>query len=110
MTPDDGRAAAEQWVDFHERFAPPFGKEQARDHAHDSIKGLMVCPGRKGLAPIALRVGHGDLSGSQEFVAAGPGPYDDVPAEAQSLCVDELAPSAVASPVGAVGVVDESAF
>jgi hypothetical protein len=30
MTPDDVRAAAEQLVQFHERFAPLFGKEQAR--------------------------------------------------------------------------------
>jgi hypothetical protein len=27
MTPDDVRAAAEQVLQFHERFAPPFGKE-----------------------------------------------------------------------------------
>ena len=27
MTPDDVRAAAERLVDFHERFAPLFGKE-----------------------------------------------------------------------------------
>jgi hypothetical protein len=33
MTPDDVRAAAEQLVDFHERFASLFGKEQAQDHA-----------------------------------------------------------------------------
>ena len=35
MTPDDVRAAAAQLVDFHERFAPLFGKEQAQDHAYD---------------------------------------------------------------------------
>ena len=29
MTPDDVRAAAQQLVDFHERFALLFGKEQA---------------------------------------------------------------------------------
>src|SRR5215210_5611435 len=110
MTPDDVRAAAEQLVDFHERFAPLFGKEQAQDHAYDYIKGLMVCPERKSVEPIALLVGHGDVSGLQKFVAAGPWPYDDVQAEAQSLFVDELAPSAAGSPVGVVGVVDESAF
>jgi hypothetical protein len=43
MTPDDVRAAAEQLVDFHERFAPLFGKEQAQDHAYDYLKGLMTC-------------------------------------------------------------------
>src|SRR5512144_331686 len=89
MTPDDVRAAAAQLVDFHERFAPLFGKEQAQDHAYDYLKGLMVCPERKSVEPIALLVGHG---------------------EAQALFADELVPSAVGSPVGVVGVVDESAF
>ena len=40
MTPEDVRAAAERLVDFHERFAPPFGKDQAQDHAYDYLKGL----------------------------------------------------------------------
>jgi hypothetical protein len=35
MTLDDVRAAAEQPVDFHDRFAPLFGKAQAQDHAYD---------------------------------------------------------------------------
>jgi SRSO17 transposase len=110
MTPDDVRAAAAQLVDFHERFAPLFGKEQAQDHAYDYLKGLMACPERKSIEPIALLVGHGDASGLQKFVGAGPWPYDDVQAEAQALFADELAPSAVGSPAGVVGVVDESAF
>jgi len=110
MTPDDVRAAAEQLVGFHEHFAPLFGKEQAQDHAYDYLKGLMVCPERKSIEPIALTVGHGDVSGLQKFVGAGPWPYDDVQAEAQSLFADELAPSAAGSPVGVVAVVDESAF
>src|SRR5512135_1838919 len=110
MTPDDVRAAAEQLVDFHERFAPLFGKAQAQDHAYDYLKGLMVCPERKSIEPIALLVGHGDASGLQKFVGAGPWPYDDVMAEAQALFADELAPSAAGSPVGVVGVIDESGF
>src|SRR5947199_19407 len=57
MTPVDVRAAAEQLVDFHERFAPLFGKEQAQDHAYDYVKGLMVCPDRKSIEPIAPLVG-----------------------------------------------------
>ena len=72
MTPDDVRAAAEQLVDFHERFAPLFGKEQAQDHAYDYLKGLMVCPERKSIEPIALNVGHGDVSGLQKFVNIAP--------------------------------------
>ena len=72
MTPDDVRAAAEQLVDFHERFAPLFGKEQAQDHAYDYLKGLMVCPERKSIEPIALLVGHGDVSGLQKFIDVAP--------------------------------------
>jgi SRSO17 transposase len=67
MTPDDVRAAAEQLVQFHERFALLFGKEQAQDHAYDYLKGLMICPERKSIEPIALLVGHGDVSGLQKF-------------------------------------------
>src|SRR5512143_929138 len=110
MTPDDVRAAAERLVEFHERFAPLFGKEPAQDHAYDYLKGLMVCPERKSVEPIALLVGHGDVSGLQKFVGAAPWAYDDVMAEAQALSADELVPPAAGSPIGVVGVIDESAF
>jgi SRSO17 transposase len=110
MTPDDVRAAADQLVQFHERFALLFGKAQAQDHAYDYLKGLMVCPERKSIEPIALLVGHGDVSGLQKFVGAAPWQDDEVMAEAQSLFVDELAGSAAGSSVGVVGVIDESAF
>ncbi len=110
MTPDDVRAAAERLVQFHERFAPLFGKEQAQDHAYDYVKGLMVCPDRKSIEPIALLVGHGDVSGLQKFVNSAPWQSDDVQAEVQAAFDDDLAPSATDSPVGVVGVIDESAF
>ncbi len=110
MTPDDVRAAAEKLVQFHERFAPLFGKEQAQDHAQDYVKGLMVCPDRKSIEPIALLVGHGDVSGLQKFVNSAPWGYDDVQAEVQAVFHDDLVPSAAGSPVGVIGVIDESAF
>jgi hypothetical protein len=40
MTPDDVRAAVEQLVQFHERFAALFGKEQAHVYAYDYLKGV----------------------------------------------------------------------
>jgi SRSO17 transposase len=98
MTPDDVRAAAEQLVEFHERFAPLFGKEQAQDHAYDYLEGLMVCPKPKSIEPIALLVGHGDVSGLQKFVGAAPWAYDDVMVEAQAMFADELVPLAAGSP------------
>src|SRR5512147_2663991 len=110
MTPDDVRAAAEQLVEFHDRFAPLFGKEQAQTHACDYLKGLLVCPEPKSIEPIALTVGHGDVSGLQKFINAAPWDDDDVLDEIQSLFVDELVLSAAGSAVGTVGVIDETAF
>ena len=110
MTQDEVRAAAERLVDFHERFAPLFGKEQAQDHAYTYVKGLMVCPERKSIEPIALNVGDGQVSALQKFINNAPWDHDDVQAKVQSVFADELAPTAVGSPIGTVGVIDESGF
>ena len=110
MTPDDVRAAAEQLVEFHERFAPLFGKEEAQDHAYTYLKGLMCCPERKSIEPIALCTGTGQVSGLQKFIAVAPWQSDDVQAEIQSAFADELVPSAAGTPIGTVGVIDESGF
>jgi len=110
MTPDDVRAAAEQLIEFHDRFATLFGKTQAQDHASTYLKGLMCCPERKSIEPIALCVGNGQVSGLQKFIGVAPWDYEDVQAEAQTLFAEQFAPAASASPLGVVGVVDESAF
>src|SRR5829696_5031753 len=110
MTEGDVRAAAERLVRFHERFAPLFGREQAQDHAYTYVKGLMVCPERKSIEPIALCVGDGQVSALQKFVNIAPWDHGDVQAEVQSVFADELAPTAAGHPIGTVGVIDESAF
>jgi SRSO17 transposase len=110
MTEDEVRAAAERLVQFHERFAPLFGKEQAQDHAYTYVKGLMVCPERKSIEPIALAVGDGQVSALQKFLNIAPWDQGDVQAEIQSVFADELVPTAADSPIGVVGVVDESGF
>lgn len=110
MTEDEVRAAAEQLVRFHERFAPLFGKEQAQDHAYTYVKGLMVCPERKSIEPIALNVGDGQVSALQKFINIAPWDHADVQAEIQSVFADELVPTAATSPIGVVGIVDESGF
>src|SRR3954470_446505 len=110
MTQDDVRAAAEQLVHFHERFAPLFGKEQAQDHAYTYLKGLLSYPERKSIEPIALCVDTGQVSGLQKFIAAAPWAHDDVQAEIQAAFADELAPSAAGTSIGVVGIIDESAF
>jgi SRSO17 transposase len=110
MTQDDVRAAAEQLVQFHDRFAPLFGKQQAQDHAYTYLKGLMACPERKSIEPIALGVGTGQVSGLQKFIGVAPWAYDDVQVELQATFAEGLVPSAARTPVGTVGVLDESAF
>src|SRR3982751_1304237 len=110
MTEDDVRAAAERLVQFHERFAPLFGKVQAQDHAYTSIKGPMVCPERKSIEPIALNVGDGQVSALQKFINIAPRDHGDVQAELQAVFADELVPTAAESPIGVVGLVDESGF
>jgi SRSO17 transposase len=109
MTPDDVRAAAERLVHFHERFAPLFGKVQAQDHAYTYLKGLMSCPERKSIEPIALN-GPGQVSGLQKFINIAPWQFDDVQADIQATFAEELVPSAIGTPVGVVGVLDESAY
>jgi SRSO17 transposase len=110
MTEDEVRAAADRLVQFHERFAPLFGKEQAQDHAYTYVKGLMVCPERKSIEPIALSVGDGQVSALQKFINIAPWDYGDVQAEVQSVFADELVPTATGRPIGTVGVIDESGF
>ena len=109
MTEDEVRAAAERLVQFHERFAPLFGKEQAQDHAYTYVKGLLVCPERKSVEPIALNVGDGRVSALQKFLNVAPWDHEDVQAEVQAVFADELVPTAAAA-VGTVGVVDASGF
>jgi SRSO17 transposase len=110
MTKDDVRAAADRLIQFHDRFASLFGKEQAQDHAYTYVKGLMVCPERKSVEPIALNVGDGQVSALQKFINIAPWDHADVQAEVQAVFAEELVPTAAPSPVGVVGVVDESGF
>jgi SRSO17 transposase len=110
MTKDDVRAAAQRLVQFHERFAPSFGKDQAQDNAFAYIKGLMICPERKSIEPIALNVGKGNVSAMQKFINSGPWDHEDIQADLQLVFAKELVPTAAGSPIGVVGVVDESAF
>jgi SRSO17 transposase len=110
MTEDEVRAAAQRLVRFHERFAPLFGKDQAQDHAYNFIKGLMTCPERKSIEPIALNAGDGKVSAMQKFLNVAPWDHADIQTEIQSGFADELVPTATGKRIGVVGVVDESGF
>lgn len=110
MTEDELRAAADRLVDFHERFAPLFGKQQAQDHAYTYVKGLLVCPERKSIEPIALNVGNGQVSALQKFINIAPWDHGEIQAEIQAVFAEELVPTAIDRPIGVVGVVDESGY
>ena len=107
MTKDDVRAAAKRLVEFHEQFALTFGKDQAQDNAFTYIKGLMICPERKSIEPIALNVGNGNVSAMQKFINSGPWDHEEIQADLQHVFAKELVPTAAGSPIGVVGVVDE---
>src|SRR3954470_5897360 len=92
MTQDEVRAAAERLVQFHERFAPLFGKVRAQDHAYHYVNGLMVCPERKSIEPIALNVGDGQVSAMQKLINVAPWDYDDVQTEIQEVFAEKSAP------------------
>ena len=110
MTPDDVRTAAEILVEMHHEYAPLFGKAEAQLHAYDYLKGLLICPERKSIEPIALLVGHGDVSGLQKFINSAPWAFDDIQADLQADFARHLAPSAVGTRTGLVGIIDESCF
>ena len=57
MTPDDLRAAADQLVRLHERFAPLFGRKEARQQSLVYLHGLLLGTGRKNAEAMALEVG-----------------------------------------------------
>jgi SRSO17 transposase len=110
MTPDDVRAAAARLTQFHQRFAPLFGKDGAQDNAYVYVKGLMTCPERKSIEPIALLVGDGRVSALQKFINSAPWDHDEIQTEIQSVFAADAVPTAAAGAVGVVGVVDESGF
>ena len=93
MTAEEIRAAADRIEEVLERFAPLFGKTEVQGHALTYVKGLMVCPGRKSIEPIARRVGEGRVSGLQKFINIAPWQYDDVQAEIQAVFDERLAGS-----------------
>ncbi len=86
-------------MQFHDRFAPLFGKPRTQDHALTYVKGLRVCLERKIIEPIALNVGDGQVSATRNFINIAPWAHDDVQAEPRAVFADELVPSAAASPI-----------
>jgi SRSO17 transposase len=80
MTTDELRAAADRLVQLHERFAPLFGRKEARAQSQVYLNGY------------------------------SPWDYQDIQREIQAVFVDELVPSTATWPIGTVGVLDSSGF
>jgi SRSO17 transposase len=119
MTRDQVRAAARRVARWHERFAPLFGRKEARDHSQVYLKGLLSEQPRKSIEPVALRFARqrngmaatqNEVVAMQEFITDSPWEVAPVFAEIQAVFAEELMPTAGESPIGTVGVIDESGF
>ena len=117
MTRDEVCAAARRIVHWHARFAPLFGRKEARAHSLDYVRGLMADQERKSVEPIALEFARNPQGGPanenevvalQGFLRDSPWEAGDVFREIQAVFAEELGPSAKQSPIGTVGVIDES--
>lgn len=119
MWRDIVRAGARKLPRFVQRYAPCFARPASRIHALTYVCGLLQAEGRKSIEPIALRftprrseeaVGAKEVLAMQRFITDSPWDAQEVQRQTQAIAAEELLPSAAASPLGVVGVIDESSF
>jgi SRSO17 transposase len=118
MTTSELRAAASELVTLHQRFAPLFGRTEARQQSLVYLHGLLLAEGRKSAEPMALVFGqpqpdgvsHHQVLGLQRFLTYSPWDYQDVQREIQAVFAEQLVPSTATWSIGTVGVVDGSGF
>src|SRR5258708_7621032 len=118
MTPDDLRAAARELTTLHNRFAPWFGRKEARMQSLVYLNGLLSNQRRKSAEPMALHFGQPGEDGInqnqvlalQRFLTYSPWKALDIQHEIQAVFAEELAPAAADWPLGVVGVFDSSGF
>lgn len=119
MTTDELRAAAGELSHLHARFAPFFGRKEARAQAQVYLHGLLAGPGRKSAEPIALTFGTPDDEGVidqnqvlalQRFLTTSPWQATAVQQEIQAVFAEQLVPSTDTWSIGTVGVFDSSGF
>jgi SRSO17 transposase len=119
MTRDEVRAAARRVTRWHDRFAPLFGRKEAREHSRVYVKGLMSNQPRKSVEPIALQFASGadgtaatqnEVVALQSFLTESPWEVTAVFAEIQAVFAEELMPTSAEWDLGTVGVIDESGF
>jgi SRSO17 transposase len=118
LTTSEVRAAAEELLQLHQRFASLFGRKEAQAQSLVYLKGLLLAPGRKSVEPMALRFGQPDddglsqnqVLGLQRFLTYSPWQAADVQRQLQAVFAEQLVPSTAEWPIGTVGVLDESGF
>src|SRR6266446_698482 len=118
MTTNELRAAAEELLHLHERFAPLFGRKEAQLQSFIYLHGLLLAPGRKSAEPMALIFGEPERDGIsqnqvlalQRFLTYSPWDFRGIHREIQAVFAEELVPSTAAWSIGTVGVIDESGF
>jgi SRSO17 transposase len=119
MTRDEVRAAAKRVTQWHERFAPLFGRREAREHSQVYLKGLLSDNQRKSVEPIALKFARrrngmaatqNEVVALQDFLTDSPWDMSKVFVEIQAVFAEELMPTADQWSIGTVGVIDESGF
>lgn len=114
------RAAAKELERLHARYAPHFGRREAREHAHVYVRGLLLSEGRKSVEPMALRFGkrvegaagvtQDEVLALQRFLTISPWEAQDVQRELQADFAEKFVSSGHQWPLGTVGVLDESSF
>ena len=118
MTTSEVRAAARELVHLHQRFAPLFGRKEARAQSLVYLNGLLLAQGRKSAEPMALTFGQPDDDGIsqnqvlalQRFLTYSPWEARAIQREIQAVFAEELVPSIAEWPIGTVGVIDDSGF
>lgn len=114
------RAAAARLLKLHGRFAPWFGRRECQEHSLGYLRGLLLAEGRKSVEPMALVFGGPSEDQPeikqrvalawQRFLTVSPWEAQAVQQEIQAVFNEEFVPTASASPVGTVGVIDGSGF
>jgi SRSO17 transposase len=118
MTTSELRAAAGELVHLHQRFAPLFGRKEARTQSLVYLNGLLLGHGRKSAEPMALVFGQpqdddinqNQVLALQRFLTYSPWDTQAVQHEVQAVFAEKLVPSMADWPIGTVGVIDESSF
>ena len=118
MTASEVRAAAGELVPLHQRFAPLFGRKEARAQSVVYLNGLLLGQGRKSAEPMALvfgqpeddALGQNQVLALQRFLTYSPWDTQAVQREVQAVFAERLVPSTGDWTIGTVGVIDESGF